>query len=404
MRSAAAKFFKSFGRRHRSHKKSSQRGEPALNENDHARDLDHDCERLSELPTITDTSIELPAREPGEPGEPLEPVELAGDVPPSQGSTGPPKSPAHYQQENPDTTSRLHCSFQDTQKPASEAGLFIPAVDTRVPAQSFTSDRAVISNRTTQVPSMASMSASMTRFVPDEKEVVITQNSSGMLTTPSCSSYKYDARIGRHQEAASWVDDLARVVHELNERWMKTLNDIFPLPVIDTYFGTISPFETGIQVLQRCFRSPISRNIPGTLREIFHLLRIAFAAASLLHHEEEPCYWNPFFDNVLQWGEMIADTHEKGIFVKAVALLYPPNWPKVIYSRIRCTHHSWMASSQVSPGQKAAEQISGATPLTQGPAWYEPTPRSSVATQNAIVQPLVQGPVITVCTQYLDCK
>lgn len=398
LRCAAAKFFKRLGRRHLSRKKSSQRSEPALNKDDHARELD--CESLSELPpSIMNMSTELPDREP------REPMELAGSVPPSNCSTGPPKLSGYYQQQNPGTMSELHGSTQDTRKPALKADTFIPVVDARVPAQSFTSDlvgnSGTTTTTTTQVPSMTSMSASMKRLVPDEKIVVMTHNSSRILTTPSYTSYNFDTRNGRQLKAASCVDHFARVVHDMYERWLNTSNDIFPSPDIETYFATCSPFETGIQVLRRCFYGVV----PSTLSEIFHLVRIAVAAAYLLHHEEESYDWNLFFEHVLQWGEVIANTREKELFSTAVVPLYPPNWPKIIHSQISCIHHSSMASSQVNLRQKEAEQTAGVIPLIQGPACCECTQRSlSDATPNAIIQHLIQGPVINVCTQYLDCK
>lgn len=141
----------------------------------------------------------------------------------------------------------------------------------------------------------------------------------GQSTPPNRSSFHSDNSVAHGQNVAGSINELAQAVHILNVSWMKILGDKLLRWEIDAYFATPSPFTTGIEALKQHFCD----TVPKTLGEIFSILRIAFAAACLLHHGNKSFPWDCFFQDVLQWNAIIQDPEEKWLFLGQLVLCGP---------------------------------------------------------------------------------
>lgn len=296
--------------------------------------------------------------------------------------------------------------IQNTDVSPLEAEPFIPPTNAEEHSQFSAGNWSSTASEKSHAQSTMGIPSSMTSPWADQKEAVTAQDYSRTRsqiarTILSSSSFKYDKSNTIHHTAASLVDELARVVHVLNQGWMNKLGSLFLPAVIEKYFATHSPFENGIEAWQQCFRTPI----PRTLREIFSLLRVAVAAAHLLHHEDN-C-WDIFYKNVRQWSGVIADSEEKELFLKAAdILLTRPDSPNVTFLQLDCQCPRQVTSLQADSGEIRANWNPRSGPASPGLAGYEHSSRS-FDMQTSVIQShhsLVHGPVLTMCALYLDCK
>ena len=258
--------------------------------------------------------------------------------------------PGNYQHENCSTLTHLRRSVQNTHISPLKTNSYCPILDTGASPQSFTTDCSEIPNGTMEASPATSISTSITYSSNDEKEDIqgwnFSCNKSQTLSNPLSHSYSSPDSITMHgQNPAGLVHGLAQIVYMVNDGWMNVLANMLQQSDINNYFATPSPFTTGIKALQQYYCG----SVLGTLREIFPLLLIAFAAACLIHHGEILYPWDRFFEEVAQWSEHIVDPREKKFFQRAVHAFHSNyNVTKGNYSQMNCVCSSWVASSQVS--------------------------------------------------------
>jgi hypothetical protein len=358
-------------------------------------------DRMMIIPTASDNSgpIELHA---------WEPVELGQYNTASHDNIVAAELSGYNQAGNHGASVPVEPSTRNIHMPSPEGDSSISSVNTGGLPRGFAAPPTRAASAMSGISS-SSTSSPIAGYVSDQKEVVTTwyggrkRRQITLMTTDIPASCSDNSNVCR-DKITSLVDNLARVVRVLNVEWITRLRCMFPLPVIETHFATLSPFESGIQAWQEFFRG----HSPGNVGKVFCLLRIAFAAAYLLHDGDQSYSWGSFFENVLQWGGIITNPTEKKIFHEAAhRLLSPPDLAQEGYSQ-PCCHSTHLARSpRAGSKEKEAEGQYGPTPSVQGLTWHEPIFSSSFdsqATKIELYSALMQGPVSTVCTRYLDCK
>lgn len=297
--------------------------------------------------------------------------------------------PENCQRGNLGATSSLRPSIQNGFMTPVEADSNPLVLAAGVPTQSSTDGRSKNPNTIMQISSPTNIHTPTTYSFHEETafEGQDFSRKRSQTTSPSYSSFNFNSSISRGRNTASLVNDLAQTVHFVDSGWKISFDDKLYRPDIDAYFATPSPVSSGIKALKECSCGPI----PKTLKETFPLLRIAFAAACLLHHEDQWFPWHRFFEDVYRWSAIIQNSGEKELYLKAVdALQSSYNESKDNHSHKKCVCSTWVTSSPSRP----REMI------------HEPPCRSLlIDEQPAIVQPPVplgQGLALSVCIEYLD--
>ena len=258
--------------------------------------------------------------------------------------------PNYYEHGNQSTTSSLSRSFQTDQMSAIETDSYTSALSAEAPSQSFTANWSGAANGTMQLSPAMSISTSLAYSSTAEKENVGGWNLNRVRSLvpfiPSSHlSLSLESMITHGQTAVGLVNSLAQCFHSQNDGMTNILGNILDPSDYDAYLATPSSFKTGIKALQRYYCGFVLK----TLREIFPLIRIAFAAACLLYHREPSFPWDHFFQDVVQWSENIADPSEARLFLTAITAFhsfYQRSGGN--YSRMSCACSCWMASSEVS--------------------------------------------------------
>ena len=73
-------------------------------------------------------------------------------------------------------------------------------------------------------------------------------------------------------------------------------------------------FAKGINTL----KTWLCGKIESTFEEVFSFMHIAFAAAFILHHEDESYCWEAFFEDALQLLHALVDKEGKLLFLTAM--------------------------------------------------------------------------------------
>ena len=93
------------------------------------------------------------------------------------------------------------------------------------------------------------------------------------------------------------IEELRDLVHIINIEWLIRLDSAndFRVPYRDYYIPSL--FETGIQVLQRCYENIL----PTNFKEVFALMHIA-CGVFYIRHGNNTCYgWGGLFQDFLRW-------------------------------------------------------------------------------------------------------
>ena len=110
--------------------------------------------------------------------------------------------------------------------------------------------------------------------------------------------------------------ELRERVNALNQKWIKELTSHHGPDV--RFFSLSTPFEKGIQSLQKFYRGTLLI----TFEDVFALMHIVHACASIYHGVDEPHFWHAFFLDILQWYRAIATDEDKLLFLKVAFRLW----------------------------------------------------------------------------------
>lgn len=116
------------------------------------------------------------------------------------------------------------------------------------------------------------------------------------------------------------IDELRNLVYIINFEWLKRLdsapNSRGPCP--DYYIRSL--FESGIQVLQRCYKNIL----PTTFKEVFALMHIA-CGIFYIRHGNDTCYgWGELFQDFLRWQYAMREESEIQLLIAVTNQLWRP--------------------------------------------------------------------------------
>ncbi len=110
------------------------------------------------------------------------------------------------------------------------------------------------------------------------------------------------------------VEELRRLVCIVNHEWMQRLVSSPELYLRCSSLSTRTLFADGIDTLKTWFCGKLER----TFEEVFAFMHIAFAAAFILHNDDESYCWEAFFEDALQLQHALVDKEGKLLFLKAM--------------------------------------------------------------------------------------
>ena len=116
------------------------------------------------------------------------------------------------------------------------------------------------------------------------------------------------------------IEELRDLVHIINFEWFKRLDSApdFRVPYPDYYIRSL--FETGIQVLQRCYQNIL----PTTFKEVFALMHIA-CGVFYIRHGHDTCYgWGALFQDFLRWQYAMREERDIQLLIAVTNQLWRP--------------------------------------------------------------------------------
>lgn len=110
------------------------------------------------------------------------------------------------------------------------------------------------------------------------------------------------------------VEELQGLVRIVNNEWMQRLLPSSELHLRCSSLSARTLFAKGIRTLQAW----LCGNHERTFEEVFSFMHIAFAAAYILHHEDESYCWDAFFQDALQLRHALVDREGELLFLLAM--------------------------------------------------------------------------------------
>ena len=131
-----------------------------------------------------------------------------------------------------------------------------------------------------------------------------------------------ESRFARKiMSAQAQIEELRDLVRVINFEWTKRLDSAPDLrvPYSDYYIGSL--FETGIQVLQRCYRNIL----PTTFKEVFALMHIA-CGVFYIRQGNDTCHgWGGLFQDFLRWQYAMRDKRDIHLLIAVIDQLWRPS-------------------------------------------------------------------------------
>ena len=131
-----------------------------------------------------------------------------------------------------------------------------------------------------------------------------------------------ESRFARRTTSAqAQIEDLRDLVHIINFEWIKRLDSAPDLRVPYSDYYIRSLFETGIQVLQRCYQNIL----PTTFKEVFALMHIA-CGVFYIRHGNDTCYgWGELFQDFLRWQYAMGKERDIHLLIAVTNQLWRPD-------------------------------------------------------------------------------
>lgn len=212
------------------------------------------------------------------------------------------------------------------------------------------------------------------------------------------------ARVNMYEQGAdstlAYVEALRQLLYVLKDLWQGYLKDWPDLCCRPAALEVGSSLDDGLRGLKEC----LSGRLPTTLRDVLSLVYLGYACAYMCHSDDSSYAWDVFYQDVLLWGDAIADRQDRYRFLqiaellwsipqasrqsRAIMLLAEPLWEEgtkrprsSITSLLEMYHHNALV-----PRQHYAEPM----------GCPRPAPKLHAL--------LVGGPVIECCGSVLDGK
>lgn len=212
------------------------------------------------------------------------------------------------------------------------------------------------------------------------------------------------ARVNMYKQGAAstlaYVEALRQLLDVLKDLWQGCLKDWPDLCCHSAALEINSPLDDGLRGLKEC----LSGKLPTTLPDVLPLVYLGYACAYMCHSEDWSYAWDVFYQNVLQWGDAIADQQDRCRFLRIAELLWSlpqgshqPTALKLIAEPLLEEKSKRPTSSKRSTLQMHYDNAM--VPRQHHVKLMEsPTPASEL---HAL---LVSGPVIECCSRFLDGK
>lgn len=110
------------------------------------------------------------------------------------------------------------------------------------------------------------------------------------------------------------VEQLRELVCIVSSEWMQRLLESRELYIRCSSLSARTLFAKGIYTLKIWLCGKLER----TFEEVFSFMHISFAAAFILHHEDESYCWDSFFQDALQLQHALVAKEEKLLFLTAM--------------------------------------------------------------------------------------
>lgn len=171
------------------------------------------------------------------------------------------------------------------------------------------------------VPTLHPSIKMYTRPSFDEPQPSICDNRS--IDTPSLATFHgsessyCEERISSH----AYVADLCDGIRAMSEEWMRRLTSSAKIPQLDSQFYARALFHLGIGALSNNFRGAS----PSSFQDLFAMTHIVITSSSIVREDDDERWWNLILEGAYQWKNLISDTTEREIFVKAMRRLCHPS-------------------------------------------------------------------------------
>ena len=121
--------------------------------------------------------------------------------------------------------------------------------------------------------------------------------------------------------AQAQTEELRNLVHVINFEWIKRLDSAPDLRAPSSDYYIRSLFETGIQVLQRCYQNVL----PTTFKEVFALMHIACGVYYIRHGNDTCSGWAGLFQDFLRWQYAMCEERDIQLLIAVINQLWRPD-------------------------------------------------------------------------------
>lgn len=167
-------------------------------------------------------------------------------------------------------------------------------------------------------------------------------------TLPHCFDHR-SLLVTHSSSKQTQVEDLQALVVLVNDDWMPRLRSVPVLGLRCSVLGPRTLLEKGIRTLRECFRGRFAH----TFEDIFAFMHLVFAAAFLLHCQQNIFCLDAFYDytfhnNAMQWQHALSNKEDKILFLKAMDRLcwLPELQPLPLFSSGRHTSFGGISSRE----------------------------------------------------------
>ena len=214
-------------------------------------------------------------------------------------------------------------------------------------------------------------------------------------TTSPLSNNSY----GEYIPTKTLIRDLRESVFLVNNEWIRRLSSTPDLLTRCSSLSAYMLFEIGIITLQRFFNG-----VPAfSFEEIFALVHVACASASILNDEDELYYSDEVFQGMLQWHTVILDEHDADLYSRVVGQLschqqHPVTSPDGY-------DHSDMGYCTLIPSQWSSTNTDDLASSWYDESEYGPSRQLVVApSREDFIFRLQEGKIMRDCLIFLDGK
>ena len=158
--------------------------------------------------------------------------------------------------------------------------------------------------------------------VHSDRRQALVSDDLATASTPWPDFPGFESRFARKQKSAqAQIEELRDLVRVINFEWIKRLESAPDLRVPYSDHSIRSLFETGIEVLQRCYQNIL----PTTFKEVFALMHIACGVFYIRHGNEACCGWGELFQDFLQSQYAMSEERDIHLLVAVTNQLWCPD-------------------------------------------------------------------------------